>query len=629
MRTPGALTLSLFLLYGTAFADTPKDADAPAMPAAPAKRKALKSEKSDANLAAEIEELRQAVQAQQEQLQLLKEELAKRDREINARREAAAAANAKATEANARASEAVNGSAELKSATSNLSMAMSDVKASNEMLKARVATEQETAKKAEETGPAAIRYKGISITPGGYIEAATISRQRAESADINTPFTGIPYPGQAIGKVSENNFTARQSRLSLLAETTVGTTKVTGYYEMDFLGAGTTSNNRQSNSYVMRQRQLWASAGFESGLTISAGQMWSLATETKKGIVNRTEMIPLTVDSQYQVGFSWQRAYGFRVAQNWNKFALGAAIEAPQYTIGGRGFPANFFINAPGNLGGLYNGFDPTGYSLNRSPDFLVKATADPGWGHYELIGIVSPFRNRVYPCGASSVTLPAGCATVTATTGAHNDSTVGGGVGFTARLPLVANKLDFIAHGLAGDGVGRYNSAQLADLTARPDGTLVPIRNAGYETGFEAHPNAKLDIYGYYGGEYAQRTSYVFTNAAGLPVAVGYGSPLFNNSGCSIETAPAGGGPAGSGFPSGGGACAGDVHQINEATLGFWHRFYDGAKGRVQWGIQYSYLSKAGWSGNNGSGVATPGVSQRPHAVNNIVWTSFRYFLP
>jgi len=42
--------------------------------------------------------------------------------------------------------------------------------------------------------------------------------------------------------------------------------------------------------------------------------------------------------------------------------------------------------------------------------------------------------------------------------------------------------------------------------------------------------------------------------------------------------------------------------------------------------GIQYSYFSKDGWSGNNNvSGAA--GVS--PKAVDNMIWTSFRYYIP
>src|SRR2546421_6278613 len=42
--------------------------------------------------------------------------------------------------------------------------------------------------------------------------AETVYRQRAESADINTQLAGIPYPGNALSKVSENAFTARQTR---------------------------------------------------------------------------------------------------------------------------------------------------------------------------------------------------------------------------------------------------------------------------------------------------------------------------------------------------------------------------------------------------------------------------------
>src|SRR5206468_1483434 len=137
------------------------------------------------------------------------------------------------------------------------------------------------------------------------------------------------------------------------------------------------------------------------GFQIAAGQMWSLVTESKKGIANRQEAFPLQIDPQYVVGWAWQRAYSFRVIKNWDKFGIAADIEGPQTTIGGTGFANNFFFNALGAGGGLFNAFDATGYTANKSPDFLVKATLDPGWGHYEIVGILSPFRARVYPCGA------------------------------------------------------------------------------------------------------------------------------------------------------------------------------------------------------------------------------------
>ena len=80
-----------------------------------------------------------------------------------------------------------------------------------------------------------------------------------------------------------------------------------GYYEADWLGTGVTSNNRQSNSYVFRDRQLFARADFANGWAVSGGQMWTLATENRTGTVNLTEWIPQTIDPQYQVGFNWER----------------------------------------------------------------------------------------------------------------------------------------------------------------------------------------------------------------------------------------------------------------------------------------------------------------------------------
>jgi len=642
MKKLAALTLSMFLTTGTVLADTPKNADAQPAKAQPAKPKAAKkADKSDAAIAAQLEELRQTLQSQQEQLQMLKEELSKRDRQIDEAREAAATANARAAEASTKATEAVNTTAEVKSTAVALNSTVSDLKASNEVLKTTVATEQADAKKATEDGPSAIKYKGINITPGGFIAAETVYRSRATGADVNSTFTGIPYPNNALGRVTENQFSGRQSRLFLLLDTKVGNAKVTGYYEGDFLVAGVTSNNRQSNSYGFRQRQLWARVAWENGFSVSGGQMWSLVTESKKGIENRQEAFPLQIDAQYVVGWAWQRAYGFRVAKDFGKFAVGASIEGPQTTFGGRNSNNNFFFNTPGAGGGLLNFVDTTGYTANKSPDVLVKATLDPGWGHYEVVGILSPFRDRVYLCGAQplvAANLPAGCnGSFTSTAGAFNDTRVGGGVGATARFPLIAKKVDLVAHFQGGDGVGRYSSAQLADVTARPNGTLAPIRSAAWLGSLELHPTPKLDIYAYGGGEYAARTAYTFVSPlTGNTVAVGYGSPLFNNSGCTTEGFPSSTATNSSPTaPASAGTCNGDIHHIVEGTVGFWHKLYNGPKGRLQWGIQYSYLTKVAWSGNNtGANPATGaagagGLSLRPKAVDNMAFTSFRYYLP
>src|SRR5215472_9091362 len=558
MRKLAALTLSLFLTTGIALADTPKDSkdkgkDAesqaqtkkPAASSARAAAAAPKRVDKTAELATQVEALRRSLEAQQGQIQQLREELAKRDAQIGEAREAATAANAKATEASGKATEAANATAQVATTATALNASVTEVKASNETLKTAVAESQKAVKSVE--SPSAIHYKGITITPGGFVAAETVYRSRAASAGINTPFTGIPFPGNALSKVTENNFEARQSRLTMLAESKVGAAKVSGYFEADFLGAGTTSNNRQSNSYVFRQRQIWGQAAFDNGWSVTGGQMWSLATENRKGINNRAEWLPAQIDPQYVVGFTWQRAYALRVVKDFHgKAAFGVSIEGPQTTIGGRGFSStstagvttfqNFWLNAPGAGGGLLNAFDSTGYSVNEAPEFLVKFATDPGWGHYEVFGILSTLRDRIYPCAVISthatgtvtnsdgstttykgapITCAAGAASPSAL-GAVNDLRTGGGFGASVDLPIT-KKVDFGFKVDGGDAIGRFGSSQLPDATARPDGTLALIRTAHALGKLELHPTPKLDIYIYGGSEYAWRAAYAGYTTIGI----------------------------------------------------------------------------------------------------------------
>jgi hypothetical protein len=97
-------------------------------------------------------------------------------------------------------------------------------------------------KKADDE-PLAIRFKGITITPGGFLAAETVWRQRGITNDVNTDFKGIPLTGQSASKLSELNFSGRQSRVSMKAEGKLSSVKLTGYFEGDFLSAGVTSNN--------------------------------------------------------------------------------------------------------------------------------------------------------------------------------------------------------------------------------------------------------------------------------------------------------------------------------------------------------------------------------------------------
>jgi hypothetical protein len=703
MKKLAALTLSLFLSVGTAFADSPKDTpkdtpkDAGAQPAKTDTAAKPAPAKTNAEIAAEMEELRQALEAQQEQLQLLKEELAKRDRQIEEAREAAATANSRATEASAKASEAAATSAEAKTATTELNTSVANLATSTAAASAAGGSAAGSGASSgsaglttagqsqDDKGPLTIRFKGVSITPGGFVAAETVNRQRALGDDINTQFNSTPYGGNGTGKLSELSMTARQSRLSLKVDGDVGDTKLTGYYEADWLGTGVTSNDRQSNSYVFRQRQIWGRATLADGWSFTGGQMWSLVTEDKKGIATLQEWIPLTIDPQYVVGFDWARQYGFRVTKSINdQLTLAVSAENPELTgLGGRGFStytstsatgvvtthSNAFVFAPGAGGGLYNFSDTTGYSLNKTPDFVFKAAFDPGFGHYELFGLVGTARDRVYPCAvvgttaknfptpAVPVELPCGTtgSFTPSVTYAYNNQSTAGGVGGSVDVPI--KTLDVGLKVFYGDGEGRYGSAQLPEVTLRPDGTLSLIHGGSWLGRVEWHLTPKLDLYGYLGGEYAARAAYsgyqsvtvvntpaipgcgaigqqpcagggiqpaypaLTTTSISLNGIGGYGSKFANNSGCGVESLP-----STTVAPGGSGTCAGDTRYIMEGTLGFWHKIYNGEKGRLQWGIQYSYLYKTAWSG---SGGLTGGASIGPHATNNMFFTSFRYYLP
>jgi hypothetical protein len=541
--------------------------------------------------------------------------------------------------------------------------------------------------------PMAIHFKGVTISPGGFMAAETVFRNKAESSDISSSFNSIPFSGNSGGQTTEFNASARQSRLNLTIEGKLASVKLTSYTEIDFLGAGITSNDNESNSYVPRLREAFGQAKFDSGWSITGGQMWSLITEDRHAVDNLLgpgrigEAVPLTIDPQYNVGFSWARQYGFRVAKTFaDKFTLAASVEESATTATVHGNPTittlstvsgnqslttpgvietptltttvfnNFLIGAPGLSSGLYN---PTGtYAYNKTPDFVFKAALDPGpWGHFEVFGLVSEFRDRIYPCyfanggfnfpalpGEDPLNLPANIPATTCpltgstnpTSGAFNDSRTGGGIGANGRLHLFHNKIEAGIHVLGGDGIGRYGTSGLPDSTVRPDGTLALLRNYQALGTLDLHPTPKLDVYMYVGGEYSGRDFFTFTNqVTGGTGHAGYGSPSIRNDGCSVEPLPVAtpGNPpnttavlGSTGFVPGSLAnCAGDTRVIVEGTLGFWYRFYNGEKGRVQWGAQYSYITRNTWAGSS----ATAGVSSQPNAIDNMVFTSFRYYLP
>jgi hypothetical protein len=599
--------------------------------------------------AADVQSLKDAIAAQQaalaqqqQQIQELRDELHRKDQGVQQAQSAATDAAAKADAAQAQASQQQQTVGELKTDVTDLKANLANT----------VVTVQETQKIASES-PTAIHFKGITVSPGGFLAAETVWRSRALAADVNTPFNSVTMPGASASNMSEFFGSGRQSRISMLAEGRLASVKLSGYVEADFLSAGVSSNNNQSNSYSLRQRQAWGQAAFDNGWTFTGGQMWSLVTETKHGVDNRTEALPMTIDAAYTAGFSWARQYGVRLSKNFNnKVWAAVSVEESQETLSTHNNVNNFLVGSAGAGGGVYNGAVTTcttsvnssgapvttctnaaNYSFNPSPDIIAKLVFEPGFGHYEIFGVFSRFRDRVFPCEdvSASATTPCGTGTtpgVANASDAFNSSRNGGGIGANARFSFANKHIDFGLHAVGGSGIGRYGASGLADASVRANGTLALIKNYQGLATLEWH-GPKLDFYLNAGAEYNSRTA-GFDPITGK--YVGYGSPFFNNLGCSTETGP---GPGGF-LPGGLGGCTADTRVLVEGTAGFWWKLYDGSrakvnkdglqenkanKGRIQFGPQYSYVTRNAWSGSS--------YPNEPHGIDNLFFTSFRYYLP
>jgi len=598
--------------------------------------KPRKPKPAPAVTAADVQSLKDAIAAQQaalaqqqQQIQQLRDELRHRDEVVQQAQTAATDAASKAEAAQAQSSKDQQTVTELKSDVTDLKTNVTSA----------VVSIQETQKSVSEP-PTALHVKGITITPGGFLAAETVNRSRALGSDINTPFNSVTMPGSSASSVSEFFGSGRQSRVSLLAEGRLSSAKLTGYYESDFLSAGVTSNNNQSNSYTLRQRQAWGQAAFDNGWSFTGGQMWSLVTETKHGVDNRTEAVPMTIDPQYTVGFSWARQYGVRLAKNFgDKVWFAVSLENAQATLTSHGNASNFLVGSPGTGGGLYNSAVTTcsttlnssgapvttcsaaaNYAFNPSPDVIAKLVFEPGFGHYEVFGVYSRFRDRIFPCEDISATTVCGSSTAAGpnASAAFNSSKNGGGMGANARWSFDHKHIDFGLHGIGGSGIGRYGTGGLSDVSAKANGTLDLIRSLQGLATLEWH-GPKVDVYFNAGAEYASRA------ADYDPVSgkyVGYGSPHFSNTGCFTETGPGAGGF----LPGGLASCTADTRVLIEGTAGFWWKLYDGSKeksnrGKVQFGPQYSYVTRNTWSGSSSP--------NEPHGIDNMIFTSFRYYLP
>ena len=577
MRKSLLLTVALFLSAGIVHAQQATTNKLRPLTKANAKLPATTA-------SSEIEALREALDAQQQQIQQLRDEAQRRDATLQQLQQQLSTLQSTATQAQSAAQAAATSSQNTAATLTQVRTTVADLKTET----SRAATVQDVEKRLREfEQPSQIHFRGITITPGGFLAANTVFRVHNENADVLDTYGNVPFSGSPNSRLSEFRFTARHSRISLALEGKIHDWKAAGYYEMDFEGAAPTANEVQTNSFQPRIRQLWAQVEMKNGISFLGGQAWTLLTTNRKGISPTTVFVPLTVTASFNVGFTYARQVAFRVTKGFNDKAWFAfAVENPETVLSvvpTAGTNVFGFATSP-NAAAPSSGFVPnaTGVSADLAPDLIAKVAFEPGWGHYEIKALGRFFRDRF---------------------GGGNNVTGGGGLGFGFILPVVAKKFDVTIQGMGGRGIGRYGTANGSDVTLRPNNTIVPILSYQTLVGLELHPAPKLDLWLYGGNEYFGRSAYLTTTGTG----VGYGSPLNNLSGCALET------------PSAAQPCNAQNRDVWQVQPGFWYRFWRGKEGTLQYGMSYSYVHRRPWAGTGG----------KPVGINNIVMTSLRYYFP
>ncbi len=599
----------------------------------------------------QIEALRSDLSAQKTQIDTLQQQLSASQQQLTQAQASAQAAMQQAQDAMSTQQAAITQNTQ---SVNTLQSAVTDLTTNTASLASTLQTDQTETRKMIQH-PDALGYKGITLSPAGsFIAFETADRNRATASDIPTPFSAIPLSASDAGHISEFYATGRQSRLALNAVGKLNNIALRGYYEMDFLGTGVTSNNNQSNSYVLRERQLWGQAAFTNGFSVTGGQEWTLATETRVGLENGTEYLPQTIDPNYNVGYVWARQPAIRfVYKAGPAMSAGFSLEqaqtlAPGCSASSGGYcPINYLAGAVGTSAGLYNSAGAPGvvsvggstgitttptdafnapvttYAYNLSPDMIGKIALDSKLAHVELFGIARVFRNRIYP-NQNGQTGQALSTTVAAGAGAYNNSSVGGAAGGSLRMHTFMSKVDLGIKGMYGDGTSRYGTTQLADVTLRPNAQFALLHNFSTLGSIEANVTPRLAMNFYYGTDYVFRS--VFADGTGTGTE-GYGSHLLATSGCGTEPAPGStvGGSAAAGTvngfsPTAAGSCAPQTKDTQEGTVSMYYDFYKGPMGRIREGFQYSYIERFTYPGLN---------SIAPKATENVVETSFRYYLP
>ncbi len=420
------------------------------------------------------------------------------------------------------------------------------------------------------SSPLSFRIGDAEFTPGGFMDLTSVWRSTNMGTGIGSAFNAAPFSNTVAGKISENRFSAQNSRIALKVTSTALGMPITGYLETDFLGVQPGNPYVTSNSNSLRIRLYWVNVQ-RGKLEILGGQSWSMMTPGRTGISpNPSDLFySQDMDTNYQLGLTWTRAPQFRLIYHPSKeLTLGFSLENPEQYIGATTVVPAFVGSQLDNNG--------TTSTPNTHPDIQAKIAYDARSGdrqvfHIEAGGVFRTFRIVRPDLTKSTIN--------------------GGGVELNAIAEPVKN-FRLILTSFYSAGGGRYiGNTAIPDVVVRANGDLSPVHSGSGIGGLEAQVTPKLLLYGYYGLAYAQKNWGFPASGTGL---LGYGFP---------------------------GSSTAHNRLMGEGTGGFVYSFWKNPKyGALQWINQYSYLYREPWS--------TPATGP-DKAHSHMVWTDLRYVLP
>ncbi|MBZ5575770.1 MAG: YebO family protein [Acidobacteriia bacterium] len=434
------------------------------------------------------------------------------------------------------------------------------------------------AEAAAQPSPLQIHLGDATITPVGFMDITNTFRSTNAGSSLQTNFGSFPYNNTVQGRMTEDKWSAENSRLGLRVDAKVHGANVLGYFEGDFVGLGNAANNTQvsSNSMLFRIRQYYVDVrkGFWEVL---AGQAWSMLLPNRRGMSPLPADLFYTqvVDVNYTNGLFWGRIPGIRVIGHPSKtVAFGLALENSSQYFGGSGGGGTPVL--PAALATSYNTELDNGVNNDRTianvhPDIIAKFTVDPSSKfHFEMGGVESTV--RLFNQGTNQYFTKAG-----------------GGVTLSLNAEIVKN-LRVVTANYYNDGGGRYIFGAAPNFIVRADGSPSLVHSASTVSGFEASIK-NFAPYIYYGGVYIDRNTALDANGT---TRIGYGFPGSGN---------------------------GQNRSIQEITTGWTHTIWrDGKYGALQWMAQYAYLFRNPWS------VA---ANAPKNAHESVLWFNLRYVLP